>query len=162
LPGVRLVTLNGVIITTDAEGRYHVPCAAIPDAAIGSNYLLKVDPSSLPTGYKLTTENPGVVRLTRGKVTVLNFGAGFVHDVKVDVTGKAFGPDSVDLTSRWQTGIDKLCRVLSKNHSDLLLVYHQGGESGELAQARLDNLTTQVRDRCTGKFKIKNRIEEGK
>ena len=67
--------VNGVLITTDAEGRYHVPCAAIPDAAIGSNFLLKLDPRTLPTGYQVTSENPRDVRVTRGKVTVLNFGA---------------------------------------------------------------------------------------
>ena len=164
LPGVRLVTLNGVLITTDAEGRYHVPCAAIPDAAIGSNYLLKLDPRTLPTGYKLTTENPADVRVTRGKVTVLNFGANFVHDVKVDVTGHAFDGDGVALTARWQTGIAKLCHILDQNQSQLLLVYHQGGESGELAQARIDNLAGQVHDQCDGSkpVKIKKRIEEGK
>ncbi len=164
LPGVRLVTLNGVLITTDAEGRYHVPCAAIPDAAIGSNYLLKLDTRTLPTGYKVTTENPGDVRVTRGKVTVLNFGANFVHDVKVDVTGRAFDGDGVDLTPRWQTGIDKLCHILAQSQSQLLLVYHQGGESGELAQARIDNLAGQVHDQCDRDkpVKIKTRIEEGK
>ena len=74
LPHVRLVTVNGTIITTDDYGRYHVPCAELP-AGIGSNFTLKLDERSLPTGYRVTTENPRVVRLTAGGVTKLNFGA---------------------------------------------------------------------------------------
>ena len=65
LPGVRVVTSNGILITTDEHGRFHVPCAALPEK-IGSNFILKVDPRSLPSGYRMTTENPRVVRLTAG------------------------------------------------------------------------------------------------
>ncbi len=164
LPGVRLVTLNGVLITTDSEGRYHVPCAAIPDSAIGSNYLLKLDPRTLPTGYKLTTENPRDVRVTRGKATVLNFGAAIVHEVKVDVTGKAFVGDGIDLTPQWRTGITKLCKILARSPSDLVLVYHQGGETSDLAQSRIDGLAERVKQTCDSAYpiKTKTRVEEGK
>ena len=61
LPAVRLVTVNGDIITTDEYGRYHIPCAAIADAENGSNFLLKADTRTLPLGYAPTTENPRVV-----------------------------------------------------------------------------------------------------
>jgi uncharacterized repeat protein (TIGR01451 family) len=137
LPGVRVVTLNGLLITTDSQGRYHVPCAAIPDASIGSNYLLKLDVRTLPTGYKLTTENPRDVRVTRGKVVKLNFGASILREVRVDVTGKAFDSGTTDLTQKWASGIDQLLDVLSKNRSTLKIVYHRGGEAEELAQARV-------------------------
>jgi uncharacterized repeat protein (TIGR01451 family) len=137
LPGVRVVTLNGLLITTDSQGRYHVPCAAIPDASIGSNYLLKLDVRTLPTGYKLTTENPRDVRVTRGKVVKLNFGASILREVRVDVTGKAFDSGTTDLTLKWAKGIDQLLNVLSKNRSTLKIVYHRGGEPEELALARV-------------------------
>ncbi|MDE2383508.1 MAG: DUF11 domain-containing protein [Alphaproteobacteria bacterium] len=164
LAGVRLATLNGVLITTDSEGRYHVPCAAIPDAAIGSNYLLKLDPRTLPTGYKLTTENPRDVRVTRGKATVLNFGAAIQHDVKVDVTAKAFVTDGPDLSATWQAGIGRLCKILTKKKSALQIIYHQGGESGELAQARADTLEAEINAACDPGYPlvIKTKVEEGK
>lgn len=73
VPGVRLATVNGELITTDKAGRYHVPCAALPKD-IGSNFLLKLDVRSLPTGYRVTTENPRVVRLSAGLMSRLNFG----------------------------------------------------------------------------------------
>lgn len=31
LPGVRLATVNGVLVTTDANGRFHIACADLPD-----------------------------------------------------------------------------------------------------------------------------------
>ena len=136
LPGVRVVTLNGLLITTDAEGRYHVPCGAIPDAAIGSNFLMKLDVRTLPTGYKLTTENPRDVRVTRGKVVKLNFGASINHEVRIDITGKAFVGSTLDLTENWIGGVDKVLDVLSKEHATLKIIYKLKGEDPELARAR--------------------------
>ncbi len=74
VPGVRLATVNGQLITTDAFGRYHIACAAVPDARIGSNFVLKVDTRTLPLGWGVTTDNPRSIRLTRGKFGELNFG----------------------------------------------------------------------------------------
>jgi uncharacterized repeat protein (TIGR01451 family) len=136
LPGVRVVTLNGLLITTDEEGRYHVPCGAIPDAAIGSNFLMKLDTRTLPTGYKLTTENPRDVRVTRGKVVKLNFGAAINHEVRIDITGKAFVGSTLDLTDNWIGGVDKVLDVLSKEHATLKITYKLKGEDPELARAR--------------------------
>jgi len=75
LPGVRVATPNGWQVITDQHGRFHVTCADFPDHSIGSNFIMKVDIRSLPTGYRLTTENPGMVRLTSGRLAKLNFGA---------------------------------------------------------------------------------------
>ncbi len=74
LPGARLATVNGQLATTDAQGRYHIACAAVPDARIGSNFILKLDPRTLPLGWEVTTDNPRSIRLTRGKLGELNFG----------------------------------------------------------------------------------------
>jgi large repetitive protein len=74
LPGARLATVNGQLVTTDAQGRYHISCAAVPDARIGSNFVLKLDSRTLPLGWEVTTDNPRSIRLTRGKFGELNFG----------------------------------------------------------------------------------------
>jgi uncharacterized repeat protein (TIGR01451 family) len=74
VPGVRLATVNGQLITTDSFGRYHVTCAAVPDARLGSNFVLKVDTRTLPLNWDVTTDNPRAIRLTRGKIGELNFG----------------------------------------------------------------------------------------
>jgi uncharacterized repeat protein (TIGR01451 family) len=75
LSDVTLATVNGQLITTDDYGRFHIPCVATPDIRIGSNFVLKIDPASLPSGWAVTNGNPKTIRLTRGKVSQLNFGA---------------------------------------------------------------------------------------
>ncbi|WP_309085984.1 hypothetical protein [Chelativorans sp.] len=75
LPGVRVATPKGWLIITDEHGRFHVACADMPEGSLGSNFIMKVDTRSLPTGYRLTTENPSMVRLTAGRMAKLNFGA---------------------------------------------------------------------------------------
>jgi len=80
VPGARLATVNGQLVTTDQHGRYHIACAAVPNSRIGSNYVLKLDVRSLPLGWDVTTNNPRSIRLTRGKFGELNFGVAPVDD----------------------------------------------------------------------------------
>jgi hypothetical protein len=40
LAGVRLVTANGLVASTDAHGRYHITCATVPHASRGSTFVL--------------------------------------------------------------------------------------------------------------------------
>jgi hypothetical protein len=108
LAGVRLVTVKGVLITTDKYGRFHVACADIPDSDIGSNFVLKLDTRTLPTGFKMTTDNPRIVRLTGGKMSKLNFGASITRLVRFDMTDEAFAAGSVELKAQWLLAVDKL------------------------------------------------------
>ncbi len=73
LPGVRLATASGLVIETDAHGRYHI---ADVNAGFsqGRNFILKVDPASLPEGARLTTENPRILHLTAGLMSRIDFG----------------------------------------------------------------------------------------
>ena len=88
VPSVRLVTVNGQQITTDEYGRYHIACAAVPDARIGSNYVLKLDPRTLPLGWQTISENPRSIRLTRGKMGELNFAVGPISSTVPSSTRK--------------------------------------------------------------------------
>jgi len=121
LPGVRLVTVNGDIITTDHFGRYHIPCAIIADSEHGSNFLLKTDVRTLPLGFTPTTENPRVVRATRGKFVKLNFGAAYRPKLRVDLYANDF--DRGLLT---QDAAVRVKTVLSaaQTAERALLVYH--------------------------------------
>lgn len=147
LPAVRVVTVNGVLITTDRHGRFHVACADIPDSAIGSNFILKLDTRTLPTGYRLTTENPRVVRLTAGKTVKINFGAAEGRVVRLDVNGGAFEESSATLKPRWLAGIDQLIDVLRKEHSVLRLIYRATPGEGELARQRVNAIIAIVREK---------------
>lgn len=140
LPGVRVATVRGVLITTDRYGRFSVPCADIPAAAIGSNFLLKLDTRTLPTGYRLTTENPRVVRLTQGKVTKLNFGAAIDRVVRIDLNNAAFAAGSNEPLTKLTSGLDKLIAMLGKEHSVVRLTYYATANDMKLAQSRLETV----------------------
>jgi len=74
IAGVTLVTVRGLRVTTDEHGRFHIARPEDPTPTIGSNFILKLDPKTLPLGFELTTENPRVIRMTPGKVHKVNFG----------------------------------------------------------------------------------------
>ncbi len=75
IPGVRIASVTGMLIETDGYGRYHVADAESGGfGGRGKNYILKVDPTTLPEGAKFTTENPRVHRITTAGLNVIDFG----------------------------------------------------------------------------------------
>lgn len=72
IPGVRIASVEGLVIITDQYGRFHIPEVS---SKKGENYILKVDPASLPTGSIFMTENPKVQRLG---VAMLKYNFGVV------------------------------------------------------------------------------------
>ncbi|UXN70279.1 hypothetical protein N8A98_03515 [Devosia neptuniae] len=166
LPGVRLATVKGWLVTTDAHGRFHVACAALPDQRIGSNFIMKLDPRTLPSGYRLTTENPRVVRLTAGKMTSLDFGVAIGRVVRLDLQDQAFEPGSTELLPQWAAGVDQLIEVLDEEQSVLRLSYIDPGADPELAEERLRQVSDLIRDRwerLSGQYRleIEMRVETG-
>ncbi len=155
LPGVRLATFNGTIFTTDAFGRFSVPCAKLP-ADIGTNFTLKLDTRTLPTGYCVTTENPRVARLTPGTVTKLNFGAAIANVVDIDLTDVAFVSGTVDPIAGLPAGIDMLISQIRDVPSVLRLSYYTQGEGRSLARGRLDSVEDVIRAqwRLTGRYRL--------
>ncbi len=73
LGGIKLITVRGEIITTDKEGRYHIPAVSGGRSDRSTNFTLKLDVRSLPQGAKVLTDNPRTVRLTPGVPARLNF-----------------------------------------------------------------------------------------
>lgn len=74
VPGVRLATAAGLIMETDAYGRYHLAGVDVANFARGRNFIIKLDPATLPDGARITTENPRVQRITQGLMNRLDFG----------------------------------------------------------------------------------------
>jgi uncharacterized repeat protein (TIGR01451 family) len=141
LPGVRLATVNGDLIRTDQYGRFHIPCATIPDSERGSNFLLKVDARTLPLGFNMTTENPRIVRATRGKFVKMNFGAAFEGTVRMDVSSVDFNTDNS------VTGIAQAHFAAQAKADRALIVYHaENDESVERIMARLSAVQAVVAD----------------
>ena len=146
IAGARVATVNGLLITADQYGRYHVTCAAIPNAQIGSNFILKLDLRSLPSGYQITTENPRVVRLTRGKISELNFGARIAKIVTIELSGAAFEGDGLTLKPEWQAKLPALIVSLKAEPSILRLNYAEGPGDAGRGTARTKALTDQIEE----------------
>uniref|UniRef100_A0AAN0MAJ2 SdrD B-like domain-containing protein n=1 Tax=Yoonia rhodophyticola TaxID=3137370 RepID=A0AAN0MAJ2_9RHOB len=147
LPNVRLVTPTGTVITTDAFGRYSVPCAELPGPT-GTNFTLKLDPRSLPTGYRITTENPRTMRLTAGIMTEMNFGAALGQVLDVDLTAAAF--DGTTPVDRLDQGLTQLLRQVADTPSVVRISYFTNGETADVARARVAAVEELIEDRWDG------------
>lgn len=149
IANVRVVTARGLLVTTDAEGRFHVTCADIPQMDRGSNFVMKLDERTLPSGYRVTTENPRDVRVTRGKMVKLNFGATVHRVIRLDLNDAAFTPDSNNLQPQWQQAFEQMLHKLDGRPSVLRIAYDPGGGGADagksLAKKRLDALAKQAR-----------------
>jgi large repetitive protein len=144
LPGVRVVTARGLLVTADKFGRFHITCAVVPDPDRGSNFILKVDDRTLPSGYRLTTENPRVQRATRGKMLKFNFGAAIHRVVKLDMADGVFEPGSTEIRVQWKQRIDLLLAELRKAASVLRLSYLAETESESLVNERLNIVKREI------------------
>ncbi len=145
IPNVRVATARGLLVTTDAEGRFHVPCAAIPQMDRGSNFVMKLDDRTLPSGFRVTTENPRDVRVTRGKMVKLNFGATVHRVMRVELDGRAFAADKNALLPEWQARLPDIVKSLQERPSVLRLAY-RAGNGDEQGKQRLKALAEKLGD----------------
>ncbi|MEL7430435.1 MAG: hypothetical protein AAFN43_10590, partial [Pseudomonadota bacterium] len=146
LGGVRIASVNGLLITTDQYGRYHVACDAIPDNRIGSNYILKLDDRTLPTGYTITSENPRVVRVTQGKVVRLNFAAANLRTVSLALGDDSFKSGSTSLTPGSLRDIARILPLLEAEPSILVISHEDNDASNQIADQRLEAVGKLVED----------------
>jgi uncharacterized repeat protein (TIGR01451 family) len=144
LPGVRLVTDRGLQATTDRYGRYHITCAITPHESRGSNFVLKLDDRSLPSGFRMSTDQVQIKRATRGKVLRINFGASIHRVVAIDLSDAAFEPDSTEMRVQWRPRLALLLGELRKAPAVLRLSYIADTEDAALVDRRLKAVKQQL------------------
>ena len=145
IAGARVVTARGLVITTDAYGRYHITEPVEVSRSRGANFVLKLDPRSLPTGYRMTTENPRAVRLVRGKIVKANFGVATLRVVRAELSAAAFDASDA-LQSAEHSAVGTVVTELARSPSVLRLVYVRvDGESEDLVDRRMDYAAEFVR-----------------
>ncbi len=145
LPDVRLITLRGLAVRTDAHGRFHITCAIVPDERRGSNFVLKLDDRTLPSGYRMTTRQTRVDRATRGKTLDLRFGATISRVVGLDLSDVVFEPGQAKLRAHWEARIAPLLDELEKAESILRLSYLADREDEGLVRKRLAAVEKLIR-----------------
>jgi uncharacterized repeat protein (TIGR01451 family) len=144
LAGVRVVTARGLAATTDANGRYHFTCAITPNESRGSNFVLKLDDRTLPSGFRVSTRPVQVQRATRGKALRINFGASIHRVVGLDIADAVFEPDSVEMRHQWRPRIVLLLDELQRGPAVLRLSYVADVESEALVERRVDAIKNQI------------------
>ena len=147
IPASRITALvagTAKTITTDEYGRYHLPCSVVPNQDRGTNVILKLDARTMPSGYRITTENPRVIRATRGKMSKANFGATIDRVVRVDLNRCAFIGGSTRLTENSRRGFSALIAKLKEGESTLRISYRAHDEDPKLTEARSKAMTQLV------------------
>jgi len=148
--GVRLVTATGLAATTDAYGRYHITCAAVPNESRGSNFVLKLDDRTLPTGFRASSDLVQIERATRGKTLRFNFGVAIDRVVGLDVSDPIFEPGLTGLRPQWQSRLGLVLEQLEAAPAVLRLSYLADLEDPALVQERIDALEREIRGRWEG------------
>jgi len=140
------VTTRGLAAITDEFGRFHITCAITPLEGRGSNFALKLDDRTLPSGYRLTTPQVLVERATRGKALRFEFGASIHRVVSLDLSDAVFEPGTADMRLQWRPRLDLLLAELRKGRSVLRLSYLADVEDKQLVDRRLAAVAQTITD----------------
>ncbi|WP_312683142.1 Ig-like domain-containing protein [Stenotrophomonas chelatiphaga] len=146
IPGVRVAAVEGLLMETDAFGRYHL-VGIQGGGARGRNFILKVDPSTLPSGARFTTPNPLVRRITPGLPVRFDFGvvmpAGEIvapadapRGAAIELGEGLFERDSAGLAEGTAAVLDKAAQALTaRNGGRLLLATDEARQALALQRA---------------------------
>jgi uncharacterized repeat protein (TIGR01451 family) len=146
IPGVRLATARGLLAVTDQQGRFHITCAVTPRDGRGSNFVVKLDDRTLPSGFRASTNALQVKRATRGKALEFSFGASIHRVVGLDISDPVFEPNTAEMRDLWRPRVDLLIAELRKGPAVLRLSYLADLEDPRLVQHRLDVVKKQIMD----------------
>jgi hypothetical protein len=153
---------------TDAFGRYHL-VGIQGGGARGRNFILKVDPSTLPSGARFTTPNPLVRRITPGLPVRFDFGvvmpAGEIvapadapRGAAIELGEGLFERGSARLVEGTATVLDKAAQALTaRNGGRLLLATDEGQQA--LALQRAASLRAALAGRLRPDVAAATRIE---
>nr|WP_312705241.1 CshA/CshB family fibrillar adhesin-related protein [Stenotrophomonas lactitubi] len=142
IPGVRLATVEGLLIETDPFGRYHLADVHGGDARLGRNFIVKLDPATVPGGSELTTENPLLRRVTQGVPTRFSFGVRLppspqaaAERAELALGEVLFAPGSSELRTSYRPVLAKMAEVVDRYQGGDVVIA-ANGESQALAFAR--------------------------
>ena len=147
LPGVRLVTATGLAASTDQYGRYHITCALVPREDRGSNFVMKLDDRTLPSGFRSSTDAVQIKRATRGKALRFNFGASIHRVVGLEIADGVFESESTDIRPQWWDRFDLLLEELQKDPSVLRVTYLADLEDPKLVKKRIKFVKKEIAQR---------------
>src|SRR5262249_6010134 len=122
----------------------HMTCAITPHESRGSNFVLKLDDRTLPSGFRMSTDQLQVQRATRGKTLRVNFGASVHRVVAMDLLDAAFEPGTTEIRVQWRPRLTLLLEELQKPPAVLRLSYVADTEDAALVNRRMDAVKRQL------------------
>ncbi|MFH2079277.1 MAG: Ig-like domain-containing protein [Pseudomonadota bacterium] len=136
IPGVRIASVEGLLVETDPFGRYHLVGVAGGPWERGRNFILKVDTATLPPGSVATTRNPLVRRVTQGIPTRFDFGftlpggriAGAGQVLEIELGSLMFPPDSAELRPGHEPVVAGIVEQLQGRDAGELVITAEGGD----------------------------------
>jgi hypothetical protein len=105
----------------------------------------------------MTTENPKVVRLTRGKLSKVNFGATISRVIRLDLTDTVFTAGGLSVSPKLKAAVGKLMGILDEEQSTVRLQYHIGREGKAIASRRLkliEDYIASAWQQQSGRYKL--------
>ncbi|WP_162338811.1 DUF7507 domain-containing protein [Pseudoxanthomonas japonensis] len=143
IPGVRIASVEGLLIETDQYGRYHLAGVSGGAWERGRNFILKVDPSTLPSGAEFTTDNPLLRRITPGVPVRFDFGVKLPEQVIEDGSEQVelelgevfFAPGSAEVRAQYRPVIEAMAAQVRK-HGGGEVVISANGDAEALAFER--------------------------
>lgn len=143
IPGVRVATLEGVAVQTDALGRFHLAGVDVGNVMRGRNFMVKVDPATLPQGATFTTRNPLTRRITQGLPARFDFGVeapghaieGVRQDFEMRIGEVFFAAGSAEIGTRNEAALDAMAAKV-REHGGGEVIITADGESEALATDR--------------------------
>jgi uncharacterized repeat protein (TIGR01451 family) len=144
IPGVRLGTVEGLLVETDEYGRYHL--AGIDGGFVdrGRNYIIKVDPQTLPAGSTFTTENPRVLRITQGLLSRIDFGVRVAdsgaccQEIEVKLAEIFFREGSEEIEAEYFPALADLAERLRRHGGGVLTIEGNAIRGGKTPDAGYD------------------------
>ena len=128
VPGVRLATAAGLVMETDAYGRYHVAGVEVDKFTRGRNFIIKLDPVTLPDGAVTTTENPRVQRITQGLMNRINFGVQLPEQtvpgklLEIELGMLFFDDESAEIKDEYRPLLEEMADALKRHDGGTLTI----------------------------------------
>ncbi len=168
IPGVRVAAVEGLLMETDAFGRYHL-VGIQGGGARGRNFILKVDPSTVPAGARFTSPNPLVRRITPGVPVRFDFGvvmpAGEIAVQPAHASGAVielgdglFERGTARLAGGTATVLDKAAQALTARGGGRLLIVAAPDQQA-LARQRAQTLGAAISGRLATDVAAAARID---
>ena len=156
IPGVRIASVEGLIMETDQFGRYHLEGVEGGPWERGRNFILKIDRVTLPPGAVFTTDNPLVRRITPGLPVRFDFGVRMpqgvitapARTVEMELGEVVFAPGATNIQTAYAPVLDRMATEVRTNGAGEVIITADG-ETQTLAFDRARSLQAALLERLS-------------